>query len=67
MRLPLITFDYSLVTHNHQPVIATMEVIQLEKAVQNLSLSLAKVNSDTNSTLEGIQVSLNLLARDIIR
>lgn len=44
-----------------------MEVIQLEKAVQNLSLSLAEVISDTNSTLESIQVSLNLVVRDIIR
>lgn len=44
-----------------------MEVIQSEKAVQNLSLSLAEVVSDTTATLESIWVSLNLVVRDIIR
>lgn len=38
------------------------QLIQLEKVVQNLSLTLAKVMNDTTSAFAGIQVNINSLS-----
>ena len=35
------------------------QLVQLDKVVQNLSLTLAKVMNDTTSAFEGIQVNIN--------
>lgn len=42
-------------------VFPIVKIIQIEKAVRNVSLNLAGVINDTTSALDGIQMSLNSL------
>lgn len=52
-----------LFKHTQQTAFSTMEVIQFEKVVQNLSLTLVEEISDTMWGPEGLEVNLNSLAR----
>lgn len=47
-------------------VVPMMQVLQLEKVTQNLSLTLAEVITDITLTLEGIQIVFSCLARVVI-